>query len=253
MDTGKILQIAMNLGETLLTSGAEVYRVEETIRRVCKSYNIDCDCYCTLTGIFISSEGTTSDIHSLTVIRRIKDRSVDLHKIELVNAFSRCLEKEPIDYDEALRKIEEIKKRPYFSFPIMLLAASFNAYVYSCLFGGTSIDGLVAFIISMIIYSLKEYISKYGFFEFLQLFLSGIIAGGITLLFKLGIHDLNIDKVIVGAIMVFVPGVAITSGIKDALNGDIISSFGRIGEAVLTACALGAGVGIMLLLGNRII
>lgn len=252
MDTGKILQIAINLGDILLTSGAEVYRVEETIRRVCKSYKIDCDCYCTLTGIFISTEGTAADIHSLTVIRRIKDRNVDLHKIELVNTFSRSIEKDPIDYDEALKKIEEIKRRPYFSFPIMLLAASFNAYVYSCLFGGTSIDGLVAFVISMIIYSLKEYISKYGFFEFLQLFLSGIIAGGITLMFKMGIDTLNIDKVMVGAIMVFVPGVAITSGIKDALNGDILSSAGRIGEGILTACALGAGVGIMLLLGKAI-
>lgn len=252
MDTSKILQIALNMGEILLSSGAEVYRVEETIRRVCKSYKIDCDCYCTLTGIFISTEGTSQDIHSLTVIRRIKDRALDLHKIELVNAFSRQIEACTIDYDDALKKIEEIKRRPYFSFPIMLLAASFNAYVYSCLFGGNSIDGVVAFVISAIIFSLKEFISKYGFFEFLQLFLSGIIAGGMTLLFKMNIETLNIDKVIVGAIMVFVPGVAITSGIKDALNGDILSSTGRIGEGILTACALGAGVGMMLVLGNRI-
>lgn len=253
MHTAKILEISLNLGEILLTSGAEVYRVEETIRRVCKSYKIECDCYCTLTGIFISSEGQSEDVHSLTVIRRIKERSVDLHKIELVNTFSRQLEANPIDYDEALEKIKEIKKRPYFSFPIMLLAASFNAYVYSILFGGNAVDGLIAFVISTVIYSLKAYISRYGFFEFLQLFLSGIIAGAMTLGFKMGIDTLNVDKVIVGAIMVFVPGVAITSGIKDALNGDILSSFGKIGEGVLTACALGAGVGIMLVLGSSLI
>lgn len=74
-----------------------------------------------------------------------------------------------------------------------------------------------------------------------------------TLGFKMGIDTLNVDKVIVGAIMVFVPGVAITSGIKDALNGDILSSFGKIGEGVLTACALGAGVGIMLVIGSSLI
>ncbi|MEG0370903.1 MAG: threonine/serine exporter family protein, partial [Clostridium sp.] len=164
MDTSKVLQLAMNLGEILLTSGAEVYRVEETIRRVCKSYGIGCDCFATLTGIFISTEGTSDDAHSLTVIRRIKDRSVDLHKIELVNAFSRQLEGETLSYEESMEKVEEIKKRPYFSFPIMLLAASFNAFVYSCLFGGDVIDGMVAFVISMVIYSLKEYMAKYGFF-----------------------------------------------------------------------------------------
>ncbi|KMT22166.1 threonine/serine ThrE exporter family protein [Clostridium cylindrosporum] len=252
MDTGKILQIALNLGDILLTSGAEVYRVEETIRRVCKRYNIECDCYCTLTGIFISSEGTKNDKHSLTVIRRIKDRTLDLHKIELVNAFSRQIEVSDIDYDEALKKIEEIKKRPYFNFPTMLFAASFNAYVFSCLFGGTSIDGIVAFIIGMVIYSIKEYMARFGFFEFLQLFLAGIIAGGMTIGFKMGIPTLNIDKVIVGAIMLLLPGVAITSGIKDALNGDIISSSGRLMEGILTAAALGVGVGIMLVLGTHI-
>ena len=253
METGKILQIALNLGEILLTSGAEVYRVEETIKRVCKSYSIECDCYCTLTGIFISSEGKIYDPHSLTVIRRVKERKVDLHKIDLVNKFSRELEKSPIDYDEALERVEKIKNTPYFSRPIMILSASFNAFVYSWLFGGTPLDGFIAFFISMVIFSLKEFISGYGFFEFLQLFLAGILAGGMTLFFQATIGGFNIDKVIVGAIMVFVPGLAITTGIKDALSGDTLSSFAKIGDAALTACALGAGVGITLVIGNAFI
>lgn len=252
METGKILRVALDLGDILLKSGAEVYRVEETIIRVCKSYDIDCDCHCTLTGIFISSDGTTNDIHSLTVIKRVKNRTVDLHKIELVNKFSRELENRTLTYEEATQRIKEIKKTPYFSFKIMLTAAAINAYVYSILFGGTPIDGLVAFVIGTIIYGLKAYISRYGFFEFLQLFLSGIIAGAMALLFKNWVVDLNVDRVVVGSIMVFMPGVAITSGIKDALNGDIISSFGKIGEGALVACALGAGVGITLVIGNSL-
>lgn len=250
METGKILRVALDLGDILLRSGAEVYRVEETIIRVCKSYNINCDCHCTLTGIFISSDGTSNDIHSLTVIKRVKNRTVDLHKIELVNKFSRELENKEFTYEEATKRIKEIEKTPYFSFRIMLIAAAFNAYIYSLLFGGNAVDGVVAFAIGTLCYGLKAYISKYGFFEFLQLFLSGIIAGAMALIFKIWIVDLNVDKVIVGSIMVFMPGVAITSGIKDALNGDMISSFAKIGEGALTACALGAGVGITLVIGN---
>jgi uncharacterized membrane protein YjjP (DUF1212 family) len=75
---------------------------------------------------------------------------------------------------------------------------------------------------------------------------SGIIAGALTIFTK-GIYPpINIDKVIAGAIMILVPGLAITSAIKDALKGDLVSSISRIGEALLVVVAVGAGVGLMI-------
>ncbi|WDU83434.1 threonine/serine exporter family protein [Caloramator sp. Dgby_cultured_2] len=59
------------------------------------------------------------------------------------------------------------------------------------------------------------------------------MAAILTLIFKNLINAVNLDKVIIGSIMILVPGIAMTNAIKDALYGDLISSFARFGEALL--------------------
>ncbi|MFQ7474032.1 MAG: threonine/serine exporter family protein, partial [Anaerovoracaceae bacterium] len=54
------------------------------------------------------------------------------------------------------------------------------------------------------------------------------------------------EPIIIGSIMLFVPGVAITNSIRDFLSGDMLSGIARMTEAVLTAVSLAAGAGVML-------
>jgi uncharacterized membrane protein YjjP (DUF1212 family) len=58
--------------------------------------------------------------------------------------------------------------------------------------------------------------------------------------------DLNEYKIIIGSVMLYLPGLAMTNGIKDAFYGDLVASFTRIGEAFLIAVAVAAGVAISL-------
>lgn len=55
---------------------------------------------------------------------------------------------------------------------------------------------------------------------------------------------MNMDIVIVSAIMPIVPGVAITNAIRDTLQGDYLSGCARILEAFLKAASIALGVGI---------
>ena len=49
-----ILLLAMRAGNIMMKSGAEIYRVEDTIERICKSCGIeDVDVFATPTGIFM--------------------------------------------------------------------------------------------------------------------------------------------------------------------------------------------------------
>ena len=56
----------------------------------------------------------------------------------------------------------------------------------------------------------------------------------------------EVDKVIVGAIMPFVPGLSFTNGIRDFLSGDLISGNSRIAEAVMIGSSVALGVGVVL-------
>jgi len=243
----ELMDVALKAGEILLTSGAEIYRVEDTIIRICRSYNFECESFILPTGMFVSIAGSEREFVSFT--KRIKERTVDLHRIELVNTFSRNLKNNAVPYKEAMNILEGIENTRHFSFIIRLMAAGVTAFVFTLLFKGGIVEGTAAFFISVLIYFLREKISQTGFFQFFEFFVSGMTAGAVSLVAVSILPGLNIYKIIIGSIMILLPGVAITNGIKDALYGDIVSSLARLGEAVFIAAAVGAGVGIALSVG----
>jgi uncharacterized membrane protein YjjP (DUF1212 family) len=244
MDTDRVLRIALLAGEILMQSGTEIYRAEDTARIICKSYGVEAECFFMPTGIFISGYG--EEKKTITQMKRITTRTVDLHRIEMINAFSRKINEEKISIEEAEKELHAIGACPYFKFSTMLLAAAFTAPVYTLMFHGTMLDALLAAAISMIIFLVNSGISKIGFFQFFSVFISGMIAGALAVFANNIYPVIHIDKVIIGAIMILVPGIALTNAIKDALKGDLVSSIARIGEALLVVIAVGAGVGLMI-------
>lgn len=56
MNTEQLLNVVMKLGTLLMASGAEVYRVEETMNRICLSFpDVESvQSYGTVTGIMLS-------------------------------------------------------------------------------------------------------------------------------------------------------------------------------------------------------
>jgi uncharacterized membrane protein YjjP (DUF1212 family) len=88
--------------------------------------------------------------------------------------------------------------------------------------------------------------SKVRFNEFFTYILGGVIAALLSLLaVDLGLA-LHADKVIIGSIMILVPGIAIVNGIRDMIMGDLVAGISRIVEAFFIAVAIAAGSGIVL-------
>ncbi len=251
MTTNQLIDVALKAGEILLRSGAEVYRVEDTIFRIFKSYDVDCECFVLLTAIFITAKPKGSD--NVSVIRRIKGVSYNLHRIELVNSFSRNLQERPISYQEAMEILEDIENATQYNFISRLVVAGLTALVFTLLFNGNILEAFIAFGISLILYAFKEKYSVIGFLPFFEYFVSGVIAAAVCLLALSFNPSLNIYIIIIGSIMMLLPGMALTSGIKDALHGDTVSSLYRLTEAMFISVALGAGVGVTLSIGLRLV
>ncbi len=240
METKKVAEIAVTAGDILLSNGAEAYRVEETISKICNSYGLTGECISTLTGIFISITGPDGEM--VTSIRRIRQRRVDLYRVELINSFSRGLMENPVAYEEAKRILGDINNAPSFNLGIRLMAAGMTSFVYTLFFKGTIPDAIIALIISLGIYFILQKIEEVGFFQFLQYFLSGLIIGALSVSIQHLFPVIHKDNVITGAIIVLLPGVSLTNGIKDILYGDYVSGLAQFGEAMLIIIAMGAGI-----------
>ena len=107
-------------------------------------------------------------------------------------------------------------------------------------------DVFAAFIIGLIIKSLTIKWSEIGINSFfINSICSGIAAFLAIILYKFGIAS-QIDQTIIGAIMLLVPGIAITNAIRDTIAGDLLSGITRAAEAFLVAISIAVGTGAVL-------
>lgn len=244
MQTAELMEIVLRAGEIMLTSGAEIYRVEETIIRICSSYGVKCESFVLPTGIFISIADENGGMQ--TSFKRIRQRTVDLSRIDRVNTFSRGLMNNRLEYGEAIARLSDIASGRQYNLPVRLSAAAVASFVFAVLFQGSWYDGAAAAVIGALVFLMKEGLGKKGFFQFFELFSAGLAAGFLSIAAVRLFPGLNEYKIIIGAVMLYLPGMAMTNGIKDAFYGDLVASFTRMGEAFLVAAAVAAGVAISL-------
>ena len=247
MEAKQVLEIALSAGQMLMSNGAETYRVEETIERICSSYNLNCECIATTKGVFVSVVDINNE--KVTSLKKIRTTRVDLYRIELINAFSRSIKNNSVCYEEAEKVLKDIENAPYFSFPVRLIAASMTSFIYSLFFNGTIYEALISAAISIGIYFMLEKVSKIGSFQFFEFFFSGFIIGSASLIAEGLLPFVNKGNIITGAIMILIPGVALANGIKDIIYGQFTAGMAKFGEAMLIITAVGAGIGTALTLG----
>ena len=242
----KLLVLATLAGRIMLKAGAETYRVEDTVERIILSRkDIQyVDAFVIPTGIFISLEYKGELI---SYIKRIKSISIDLNKISLVNEFSRSFINSEVSLEEGINQLKKINKINIYSNIEKALSGSFASGFFCLLFEGSALDFIGTIIASFIVISMLNFLSKYDLTFFIDRFFGAMLASfAAFLLIAIGMGS-NIDKVIIGAIMPLVPGVAITNSIRDTMSGDFISGLSRGMEAIFAAFAIAFGVGIMVI------
>lgn len=237
----RILNLAVKTSELLLSSGAETYRVEDTVRIMCKSYDIDyVDTFVTPTGIFISLEKGSEVV---TIVRRVKKCVIDLHMIESLNNFARAFNKS-ITLNQAENMLNSVERTAHYPIYIQLLSGGISSSFFTLLFKGSLYDMLPAFIIGFLLkfYLMKS--TKMNLSFFLVNFIGAFFVTILSLLFQNLSVNISYNSIIIACIMQLVPGFGITNSIRDTISGDILSGVSRANEAVFIALAIALGVGV---------
>ena len=56
--------------------------------------------------------------------------------------------------------------------------------------------------------------------------------------------NVHLDKIVIGAIMLLVPGLAITNVMRDVLSGDFVTALTKFAEVLIVAMAIAIGIAI---------
>jgi uncharacterized membrane protein YjjP (DUF1212 family) len=223
------------------------------LRKACAGFGYpDCETFATPTGIFLPVSDGKDEI--TTRIKRIDNRRIDLGKITSISRLVNCLTgsdcsintdalPKDVFYRQELAKIE--KERPY-PLWINFLCGGATSGFFCLLFGGSWAEFAVAFFIGVLISFSLRYISRLPVNNFL---LNAIAAALIVLFAKtidLYIPYIRLDNIIIGGIMILVPGLSITNAIRDTMSGDLVSGTARAVEALIITVGIVAGSGSML-------
>ena len=244
MDLNKLLKVSTLAGKIMLESGAETYRVEETIVRICKSFGVDnADSFVIPTGIIVT---ITHNDEVSTLVRRITSRGVDLNKIDKVNELSRKTQSKAINIDEFNKELLKISNGDRYTPLTTLICSAIAAGCFSIMFGGSVRDFIAASFIGAFIKIISVVCQKLSINEFFINSLCGGICAFLAIVFLKVNIILNIDNTIIGSIMLLVPGLTITNAIRDTIAGDFLSGMTKAAEAFLVAVSIAVGTGAIL-------
>lgn len=244
------MDTAVLAGEIMLSSGAETYRVEDTMCHILKTSNCESiEAFALMTGIVATINSDNME-QPVTVVKTINNRSTNMNNIIKVNAISRRYCGGEISLEEAYAQMKCVKEKQYTRTDFNIATAMIGLG-FAMMFGGSVLDVAVTAFVGMglaVCIMVGKIIKMNGIFmDVLSCTAISIIA---IILRTLWFPDMNMDIVIVSAIMPIVPGVAITNAIRDTLQGDYLSGCARILEAFLKAASIALGIGIGMAMGG---
>lgn len=250
MDYKLLADTAMLAGEIMLVSGAETYRVEDTMCRMLATSHLETtEVIVISTAIIITLDDKSIDTISIT--KRAGEKSTNLGNICEVNSISREYCAGKITLEEAYERLKKVSSVSNYSSGIIHLCTLGTVGFFTMVLGGTWLDTLIAVLCGTSL-SLCKILFKNrpmsGFiYNLTAVALGAFAAAIIQALFDL---QLNMETLVTGIAMPLLPGAAVTNAIRDTLQGDYISGAGRIVEAFVIAISLGVGIGFGLYLGN---
>lgn len=236
----KVLHCAMSIGELLLTSGAEVGRVEDTIRRICMAYGATrVDVFSITSSIVTTMFG--DGFESCTQTRRVSSIKNDFTRLDRLNQLSRWICETRPDPELIPARIDEICACRTYRFRTQVLTYGMIAGAFTVFFGGNFMDMLASAVVAILLKCLEGFL-QHGPGNALLTSLLCSSAGGFLSHFAVSLgFGAHPDMISIGNIMLFIPGVMFTNSLRDMFSGDIITGFIRCAESLLIAVTVALG------------
>lgn len=240
----KIQTFIIDLAETMLTNGAEIYRVEESMAYVCAKLTGSAgENFVTPTNIIST---LSPELDNQTMMRRIRTRGVHFEKVSLANNISRDICAGVIDLTQAQDALRAIHAKTAQPLWLSVLIGGVAAGSFSLMFGGQLLDHVASVLVGVAIQLVLGGLERVRMSLFVRMIVGGAVtAFGTLLLVSMGL-GYSQDIILTAAIMLLVPGVALTNAFRDILASDYLSGVSRLSEALFIAVCIAFGVVVVL-------
>ncbi len=241
----RLVDLAMEAGQIMMSAGAETHRVEDTIMRILSTSEFShTDAFVLRTGITI----TLSDprYKTISITRRVYSGPPHLSKINDVNTVSRAFCAGEITIEQAERQMKDAAKKTLYSPVTVFMCHMLATSGFACVFGGGFLETFIAVFVGLLLGIHNVYIAGH----IKKPFLADLLGAALVVIASVGmtvfLGEMGIEAecqyIIAGSLMPLVPGTAFTGAIRDILAGDYVSGTARIMEALIIASSVALGV-----------
>lgn len=245
IDYNKLLQGILDIAEEMLIAGAEVSRVEDSVQRMCEAYGCDrINVFVITSNIQVTLQDPQGEI--ITQIRRVIRNDVNFDRLDYLNDLSRFVCAKKPSPEELEDRFEIVMRRKQQPLAVTVIGGMAIGGSFAMFFGGNIWDGAAGALCGLAVVLLNIVISRLGQNALANVFVVSFLSGLISVFTVwLGIGE-HTDKIMIGIIMLLIPGIAMTNGVRDMLTGDIATGMLRVTNALLIAIAIACGFALSL-------
>lgn len=241
------LDVATLAGEILLASGAEIFRVQDTMTRILSVYETE------PYNVYVISNAIMANVErggqaKSAVVRYIPLGSNHLTRVTHVNEISRSIARGELTCQEAMARLQEVKNENETTVFVRALATGVGSAGFAVLAGGNAIGFIVAFITSYILYYFMEFLARFAVARIMVNVMGAMFVSTLALfivkLMQLTMPGvpINFSNVIIGSIMQLVPGMSMTTAVREVLNTDYLSGVIRLIDVITLGFGIAFGV-----------
>lgn len=248
VDTDRMLSLAIQIASAMLESGAEIHRVEDTLSRICRAYGAK-EVQAFSIPSLVAATVTMPDGYHKTEIYRVSSISNRYDVLENLNALSRRVCATPIPLDELEAETARAKtpdRRPRW---LLMLCGIVAAAGFTLFFGGDWRDAIAALPVGALI-TFLDLFKPQKLHALAFTVLVSVAAGLLCILTYASGLACHMDKVMIGGIMLLIPGLSFGASLRELLCGDIIAGCLRMIQALLTAICIAAGFAVAIVIGG---
>lgn len=250
----KVVDLALEAGRILLKNGGEIFRVEETITRICNHFRVDhVDIFTLSHGIFVSAENGVEETY--TKVKHVPLSSPHLGIVAEVNDLSREISAGHVSIEEAVEKLKEIDQIKPMKAVYQILGAGVGSGCFGYLLGAGLKEAAISLVIGCLLYIWVLVGKKHSISRIIVNIIGGVIITTLAVLAQcipfLGMP--RMESMIIGSIMPLIPGVAFVNAIRDIADSDFLSGTVRMIDALLVFVYIAIGVGFALGIYNNIV
>lgn len=238
--TREALKVALDIGAYMLSSGAEMERVEDSIERMCSSFGIKQVEVFAITYM-IAATVSEEKREGVTEIRRIRKFNRNMNRLDALNALSREICDTKMEPKKAKEKAEAIAAEKTYGMGERMVIYAIISAAFSLFFGGNAYDCILGGVIGAAVAPVDICLGKSGLNQYVQLFLCSVFCGVLANLGGYLWTEITPELVSIGNIMIFIPGVIFTCALQELFAGNMLSGGTRLADAIMISLVIATG------------